>query len=115
MQQRHDVRFPAAMRLSGPVRVCAILVVAALSPILYTAGLATAAEGITPAPQAPSATPQAPPPASGSGSGGTLNSEGAPQLREDEPAAGETEGEQEARPPFRGGCPYRGRSLELIV
>lgn len=43
-----------------------------------------------------------------------------PALREDEQGSrqdggADDEPEREAAPPFGGGCPYRGRNLELIV
>lgn len=57
------------------------------------------------------------------GSGPRLPPGGAPQLREDEPGAREEQpqnapaapDEKGSGEPYGGGCPYRGRRLELIV
>ncbi len=117
MQQRHHVRYFAAMRSIGFVRLRTIAVAATVLSELFAPG-GHAAEGIAPAPQAPSTTTPQLPSAQGSQHGGAPDVGGAPALREDEPSAGgfvEPDAEQEARPPFSGGCPYGGRSLELIV
>lgn len=63
------------------------------------------------------ASPQAPQRGGGAGGDGSAG----PPLREDEPGPRGRDGrpapdaDEEASPPSGGGCPYRGRRLELIV
>jgi len=70
-------------------------------------GPASAADATAPVPQTQ------PPPAAGRQPAPSHRD--APPMREDLPDAKSPEAEQDAQPPYRGGCPYRDRSLELIV
>lgn len=109
MRQRYGGRTAVTPNQALSFRSRAFVAAALMTALLWTSASARAAD--TDAPYAP------PPPTAGMEPRGS-NGPGGPAAREDEPALGEerSPGSGEVGPPpFQGGCPYRGRTLELIV
>lgn len=104
----HAPLVPAAVsaRIGTPVAIA-----------LAAATLLTSAMLCAPVWSAESETPITPAPPPVGMEGWRSEAPKGPALREDEPATGggRTPEAGDADPPPQGGCPYRGRTLELIV
>lgn len=109
MQQRDGVRVRVGRTLVLPLRIHVLAAATLVVAQFWSASYVAATDSEVPM--------ASPPPAAGVEPGGGDAPGGAP-MREDETNTGEERAPEagDAGPqPFQGGCPYRGRSLELIV
>ncbi|HRY07976.1 MAG TPA: hypothetical protein P5114_12715 [Hyphomicrobiaceae bacterium] len=109
MQQRHGVCSVLLPIAVARLRYGAIVTAAFLVSLLWLAISTKAGEN--------NALDAAPPPSAGM-EPGNLNAPRGPAIREDEPTVDgerEPQADEVSPPPYQGGCPYRGRKLELIV
>lgn len=102
------VRCHAHARRRRRAGLAAATLLAAIATVSFAASPAQAADGtnrLSPSPEMKGADPD--------------QRRATPPLREDEPEDGgrraPDESEEVRPPPYSGGCPYRGKTLELIV